>query len=185
MSITTLDPNTALVVIDLQVGVMTLQTAPLSTAAVAANAATLARAFRKRGLPVVLATMASRAPGRTEVPGPDTRAFPPNWTDLAVELDRQPSDLLITRHAFNAFYGTPLDLYLRRRGMTQIVLCGIATGVGVESTGRDAFDRGYNVTFAVDAMADRSGESHAYCVATGFPRLGETGTVAQISAHLA
>jgi nicotinamidase-related amidase len=183
MPITTLDPTTALVVIDLQVGIMAMQTVPYSPAEVAANAAKLARAFRARNLPVVLVNVAGMSPGRADVPRPSL-AFPPNWTDLAPELERQPSDLLVTKYSVGAFYGTALDLHLRRRGATQIVLCGIATGSGVESTARGAHDRGYHLTFALDAMADRSAEMHAHSVEKLFPRIGETGTTADILAKL-
>jgi nicotinamidase-related amidase len=184
MPITTLDPTSALVVIDLQVGVMAMTTLPYSPAAVVANAAKLARAFRARGLPVVLVNVAGLSPGRTEMPRPSLDAFPPNWTDLAPELERQPTDVVVTKYSVGAFYGTGLDLHLRRRGATQIVLCGIATGSGVESTARGAHDRGYNLTFAVDAMADRSAEVHAHSAAKIFPRIGETGTTEDILAKL-
>jgi len=183
MPVSTLDPVTALVVIDLQVGVMAMQTEPYSPAQVAANAAKLAHAFRRRNLPVVLVNVAAMSPGRTDVPRPSFQ-FPPNWTDLAPELDRQPTDHLVTKHSVGAFYGTALELHLRRRGATQIVLCGIATGSGVESTARGAHDRGYNVTFALDAMADRSAEVHAFMTTTLFPRIGETGSTADIVAKL-
>ncbi len=184
MPITTLDPTTALVVIDLQVGIMSIATQPRSPAEVVANAAKLARAFRGRGLPVVLVNVAGLSPGRAEVPRPSLAAFPPNWTDLAPELERAPSDLLVTKYSIGAFYGTALDLHLRRRGATQLVLCGIATGGGVESTARGAHDRGYHLTFAIDAMADRSADNHAHSVERVFPRIGETGTTAEILAKL-
>jgi nicotinamidase-related amidase len=183
MPITTLDPTTALVVIDLQVGIMSIQTQPYSASAVAANAAKLARAFRARNLPVVLVNVAGMSPGRSETPRPSF-AFPPNWTDLAPELERAPNDLLVTKYSIGAFYGTALDLHLRRRGTTQIVLCGIATGSGVEATARAAHDHGYHLTFAVDAMADRDAAIHAHSVEKLFPRLGETGTTDDILAKL-
>ena len=183
MPVSTLDPVTALVVIDLQVGVMAMQTEPYSPAQVVANAAKLAHAFRRRNLPVVLVNVAAMSPGRTDVPRPSFQ-FPPNWTDLAPELDSQPTDHLVTKHSVGAFYGTALELHLRRRGATQIVLCGIATGSGVESTARGAHDRGYHVTFALDAMADRGAEVHAFMTTTLFPRIGETGSTADILAKL-
>ena len=100
------------------------------------------------------------------------------------ELERAPSDYVVTKYSVGAFYGTQLDLHLRRRGATQIVLCGIATGSGVESTARGAHDRGYHLTFAIDAMADRSAEVHDWSVGKLFPRLGETGTTDDILAKL-
>jgi nicotinamidase-related amidase len=81
----------------------------------------------------------------------------------------------VTKHRVGAFLGTDLDAYLRQRGATQIVLAGIATSGGVEATARSAYDLGYNLTFAVDAMSDRSEEMHKYSTEKTFPRLGETG----------
>jgi nicotinamidase-related amidase len=183
MPITTLDPVTALVVIDLQVGIAAMPTTPYSPAAVIANAAKLARGFRTRELPVALVNVAGMSPGRADVPRP-AFAFPPNWTDLVPELERQPSDYLVTKHSRGAFYGTSLDLHLRRRGVTQIVICGISTSAGVESTARDAHDRGYHLTFVVDAMADSAVENHTHAIERIFPRLGETGTTADVLAKL-
>jgi nicotinamidase-related amidase len=85
-----------------------------------------------------------------------------------------PSDHLITKKSWGAFLGTSLDDYLRRRGVTQPVLTGVATSAGVESTARSAYDLGYNVTLVVDAMTDRDPGAHRYCVEKLFPRLGET-----------
>jgi nicotinamidase-related amidase len=77
--------------------------------------------------------------------------LPPDYSELENALDQQQSDILITKRQWGAFFGTDLDLQLRRRRVTGIVLAGIATSMGVESTGRQAFEHGYNVTFAVDA----------------------------------
>ncbi len=79
------------------------------------------------------------------------------------------------------YHGTDLDLQLRRRGITNIVLCGISTSIGVESTARDAWERGYNLTFVRDAMTDRSLEAHERSFEIIFPRIGEIGTVAEIA----
>jgi nicotinamidase-related amidase len=92
------------------------------------------------------------------------------------ELDQQEGDILITKQRWGAFIGTSLDDDLRKRGVTQIFLTGIATTAGVESTGRSAYDFGYNVAFVVDAMTDRSIDAHEYCVEKLFPRIGETTT---------
>lgn len=181
MPITTLDPVTALVVIDLQLGIAGMPCAH-PTAPIIDNAAKLARAFRARNMPVVLVNVAGLAPGRTET----KRAFspPPNWTELCPELERAPSDILVTKYNVGAFYGTGLEMQLRRRNATQLVLCGIATGSGVESTARAAYDHGFNVTFVTDAMTDRVAEVHAHCIERTFPRLGELGTTADVLALL-
>ena len=182
MPLTSLDPATALVVVDLQRGVIGLPTAhPVQD--VVANAAALAVAFRGRKLPVVLVTVAGRAPGRTEA---RVTAFPvaPEWFELVPELGRDPGDILVTKYTWGAFHGTPLDLQLRRRHVTQIVLCGISTSAGVETTARSAYEHGYNVTLAVDAMTDSSIDAHRNSIERIFPRLGETGTTAEVLARL-
>jgi nicotinamidase-related amidase len=166
-----LDRNVALVVIDLQKGIVVAATAQ-PAAEIIARASQLARAFRERGLPVVLVNVAGRAPGRTDA-GPPKMSFPPDWTELVPELDKQPSDYLVTKQRFGAFIGTFLDAYLRQRGVTQVVLAGISTSIGVESTARSAYDLGYNVAFVVDAMTDRDPDNHRHSVEKVFPRFGE------------
>jgi len=189
MTATTLDPTTALVLIDLQAGITSMATQPHAAPDVVARSAALADAFRERGLPVVLVRVTSRpdgsdaAQGRTEVPRGGAR--PEGWDVLADELTGHPEDVVVTKRNPGAFYGTDLDLQLRRRGVTQIVLAGIATSIGVEATGRAAFDHGYNVTFATDAMSDRDEVNHRHSVERSFPRIGETGTTEQILALLA
>jgi nicotinamidase-related amidase len=184
MPITTIDPVTALVVIDLQKGIVGMPTVH-PTAGVVAKAAELAKAFRRRDLPVVLVNVAGGPfpPGRSDGPAP---SFPraADFAEIVPELDRQPSDLLITKMQWGAFYGTPLDLHLRRRRVTQIVLCGIATSIGVESTARAAHEHGYNLTLVIDAMTDRSAEAHQNSVERIFPRLGEIGTTADVLSRL-
>ncbi len=88
------------------------------------------------------------------------------------ELDAQPCDLRITKRQWGAFYGTELDLQLRRRGIRTIVLAGIATNIGVESTARDAFERGYNQVLVEDAMASMAAEMHDFAVQSIFPMIG-------------
>jgi nicotinamidase-related amidase len=174
MPLTKLDPVAALVVIDLQKGIVAAPTIhPASE--IVARTAQLARAFRERGWPVVLVNVAGAAPGRTDA-GPRNFALPPDWTELAPELEPQPSDHRVTKQRWGAFFGTSLDEYLRGRGVTQIFLTGIATSIGVESTARSAYDLGYNVVLVVDAITDRDAESHRNTVEKIFPRLGETET---------
>jgi nicotinamidase-related amidase len=106
--------------------------------------------------------------------------LPPDWAELVPELERQPEDHLVTKQRVGAFIGTHLDDYLRRRGVTQVVLTGISTSAGVESSARSAYDLGYNVTLVVDAMTDRDPDAHRYCVEKVFPRIGETGTTSDV-----
>jgi nicotinamidase-related amidase len=111
------------------------------------------------------------APGRTDA-GPHKFSFPDDWTDLVPELEQHPEDYLVSKQRPGAFIGTSLDEYLRRRGVTQVFLTGIATGSGVEATARSAYDHGYNVVLVVDAMTDRDAETHRFFVEKILPALG-------------
>jgi nicotinamidase-related amidase len=182
MPLTKLDENCALVVIDLQKGLIGLPTAHPADEIVD-RAAQLARAFRKQLLPVVLVNVTGRAPGRTDAGAPKF-SLPPDWSELVPELDRQPGDLTISKQRWGAFLGTTLDADLRQRGVTQIVLAGISTSIGVESTARSAYDLGYHVTLAVDAMTDLVAEAHRHSVEKIFPRLGETATTDDVLRQL-
>ena len=177
--LTTLDPNTAIVVIDLQKGLVALPTVH-PAADIISRARSLADAFRARGLPVVLVNVAGGAPGRTEQKRP-TGPVPDGWTDLVAELDRQPGDIVVTKRTWGAFAGTDLERQLKARGVTQVVIAGVATGTGVEATARQAYEAGFNVTLAIDAMTDTRPEAHDYSIAKIFPRLGETGTTQEIN----
>jgi nicotinamidase-related amidase len=99
-------------------------------------------------------------------------------------LAPKPSDYVITKRQWGAFYGTDLDLQLRRRGIKTIILCGIATSFGVESTARDAYERGYDQIFAEDAMASRSAAEHEHTISHILPRIGRVRSTAEILAGL-
>jgi nicotinamidase-related amidase len=172
MPLTKLDDTAALITIDLQKGIVAVPTAHPADEIVE-RAAQLARAFRERGLPVVLVNVAGAAPGRTDA-GLPKLTLSADWAELVPELNPQPEDHLVTKQRWGAFLGTSLDDYLRQRGVTQIFLAGISTSIGVESTARSAYDCGYNVVLVVDAMTDRNAEAHRHSVETIFPRLGET-----------
>jgi nicotinamidase-related amidase len=189
MPITAIDPSSALVVIDIQKGIVGMPTVhPIDT--VVANVIRMVDAFRAKALPVVLVNVAWSADGgdalktRKQAPSP-AGSFPPGFSDLVAELRADATrDILITKRQWGAFYGTGLDLQLRRRGVTNIVLCGVATSIGVESTARDAWERNYNLTFAADAMTDRDPSAHDRALETIFPRIGEIGTTAEVLAML-
>lgn len=178
MAVTTLDPKTALIVVDLQKGIVAYPVVhPIGE--VVKRARALADAFRRRGLPVVLVNVAGGAPGRTEQPRPGG-PFPDGWTDLISELDQQPGDIVVTKRTWGAFASTDLEDRLKALGVTQVVIVGVATGTGVEATARQAYEQGLNVTLAVDAMTDMRPEAHDYSINHVFPRLGETGSAQQI-----
>jgi nicotinamidase-related amidase len=181
-----LDPKTtALVLIDLQQGIVARETKPHASKDVVARAARLADAFRGAGATVVLVNVAYASDDgdrlQTPVDSPAPLAnLPPEWSTLVPELGAQPGDLRVTKHQWGAFYGTDLDLQLRRRGIRTIVLGGISTNFGVESTARDGWERNYAVVFAEDAMAGVSAEAHQFAISTIFPRIGRVRSTDQI-----
>ena len=181
-----LDPRTtALVLIDLQKGIIGRETAPHAAADVVARCARLARACRERGALVVRVRVAFDASLRDRlappVDAPMPAAPPPvGWADLVPELDGGPDDVVITKRQWGAFYGTDMELQLRRRGIGTILLGGIATNFGVESTARDAWERAYHVVFVEDAMASFSADAHRFPVENVFPRLGRVRSTAEV-----
>ena len=177
-----IDSVTALIVVDLQRGIAIPPTVH-PVAEVLANAVSLASRFRSLGLPVVLVNVEGGAPGRSEQPAPASR--PEGWTELLPELGRRVEDITITKRTWGAFTGTGLDAILREREVTNVVLAGIATSMGVESTARQAHELGYNVTIALDAVTDRSPETHLNSTERIFPKLAETGSTSEIMALLA
>lgn len=183
MPLTMLDSRSALVAIDLQKGIVGLPLAH-DVAPVIAKAKLLADAFRARGLPVVWVNVAGGAPGRTEQP-PRSGEMPADWAELVAELDAQPADHRVTKKTWGAFTATDLHAYLQSHGVTQVVLLGVATSIGVESTARFASELGYNVSLVADAMADLRAEAHQNSLERIFPRLGEVGSSDEVLALLA
>lgn len=184
MPFTALDARSALIVIDLQKGIVSMPGTSHPTADVVRRSALLADAFRARGLPVVFVNVAGAAPGRTEQAR--TRVAPaPGWDELVPELGRQPQEHLVTKKTWGAFTGTDLEAHLKALGVTQLVLTGVATSIGVESTARQAHECGFNVSLVIDAMADLNMDAHVNSVTRIFPRLGETGDTEAMLALLA
>ncbi|WP_280244202.1 isochorismatase family protein [Nocardia abscessus] len=185
MTVTALDSSSALVIIDLQNAIINAPTVPYTGPEVLARAVELARAFHEHRAPVVLVRVTARADGSDAVPGRNETpslpgSLPEGWDVIVDDLAGHPDDITVTKRAWGAFYGTDLDLQLRRRGVTQIVLAGLTTSIGVESTARAAYEHGYHVTLATDAMADLNAEAHRNSVERIFPLLGETGSTTEI-----
>ena len=180
--------HTAVIVIDLQKGIAGLQGGPYSGAEVVANSAKLLDAARSTGAQPILVHVGRSVDGKdglkniSDEPIRIAGSMPPDWTELVPELNRQPNDIVILKRQWGAFYGTDLDLQLRRRGINTIILCGIATEFGVESTARDAYERGYEQIFAEDAMTARNADSHSNAITRIFPRLGRVRSTEQILA---
>ncbi len=174
----TVDPKrAALVLIDLQNGIVGMPVAPHTAETVVANGKALAAQFRAAGAPVVLVRVAfaadyADAPCKM-VDKPMVRpsgGLPAAWS-MFVEGLQQPDDIVITKRQWGAFYGTELDLQLRRRGIDCIVLGGIATNFGVESTARQAWELGYAVVLAEDACSSVAAELHAMTIGHVLPRI--------------
>jgi nicotinamidase-related amidase len=181
--------RTALVIIDLQKGIVGRQTAPHPSDVVVRNAAALADAFRENHMPVFLVRVSPSPDGKDALrPVADVtmplQTPPPDWAEIVSELGPKQGDFVITKHQWGAFYGTELDLEFRRRGIVSMVLCGISTNIGVESTARFAYEYGYNQVFAEDAMAALSSEEHQLTVTKIFPRIGRVRKTDEILSDL-
>jgi nicotinamidase-related amidase len=174
-----LDPkSTALVLIDLQNGIVAIPLVPISAADLVARGKSLAERFRAAGGLVVLVNvgfsddggdMLSQRVDQEPMKLPEG-GFPPGWTDLVPGL-AQPGDVLVTKRQWGAFYGTDLDLQLRRRGIRTIVLGGVATHIGVESTARQAWEHGYELVIATDATTSTAIEPHEASMRYILPRI--------------
>lgn len=177
MPLTILDPQSALIVVDLQKGLVGALSAPVWDSVVERSRA-LVTAFRANGQPVVIVTADGAAPGRTE----RNRHFdvPAGFADPLDELAVHPDDIAIVKQTWGAFTHNDLETQLKSLGVTQVVIVGVATSIGVESTARQAYEAGFNVVLAIDAMADLSPEAHDHSVASVFPRLGETGLANEV-----
>ncbi len=171
--------TTAFVVIDLQKGIasMGMQLAPHSIETVVQNAARIADAFRRDSMPVflvhVVASEADRlSPIADEQSWGGGAAMKKDWADIVPELGPKKSDIIVTKKQWGAFYGTDLELQLRRRGIETIVLCGVSTNHGVESTARFAYEYGFQQIFVEDAMASMSAEMHNAAINIALKRIG-------------
>jgi nicotinamidase-related amidase len=180
--------TTALVVIDLQKGIVGRPTQPHTAQDVIRNAAQLVQAFRKNSMPVFLVHVihapATMLKGESDTSFDRPAVLPPDWSEFVPEIAPVPSDIVIAKRQWGAFYGTDLELQLRRRGMQTIVLSGISTEYGVESTARFAYEMGFRQVFAEDAMASASAEAHNAAVGFIFKRMGRVRTTREILAAI-
>lgn len=182
--------ETALVVIDLQRGILALPAAPNSAAEVVERAADLCGAARAAGVLVVFVRVTPSPDGAdalrpiSDLPPHAPSQLSPDWAELAPELGVRPDDIIITKRQWGAFYGTELDLQLRRRRVKTLVLCGISANIAIESTARDAYERGYNLVLVEDAIAARSADEHAFVMRTVFRRIGRVRQTAEVLAAL-
>jgi nicotinamidase-related amidase len=173
-----LDPrNSALVLIDLQKGILGYSLTPVTSQELLERGRTLAERFRSARATVVLVNVAFSPDGADMLRQPVDQAqplpaggFPAGWSEFPSGL-MQTGDLQITKRQWGAFHGTELDLQLRRRGIRTIVLGGVATHIGVESTARQAYERGYELLIVKDATTSSDAEAHAMSMKHIMPRL--------------
>lgn len=181
--ITALDKNTALVLIDLQKGIVGL---PLATPItdILENAAKLVSAFRKANLPIVIVNVnpagAKWLNSRKEPSPAQNRPFKEDWLEITPEIETKPDDIFITKHTWGAFFETGLDEELKKKNVTGIVIGGVSTSIGVEGTARQASELGYNISFVKDAMTDMFADAHENSLKNIFPRMGEIGNTNDI-----
>jgi len=184
--VTVLDKNTALVLIDLQKGIVAMPLAN-SMERVLVNAAKLVAAFRKASLPIVIVNVnpaLNKRPATRKTPAAQSGAFKEDWLEIVDDIKTQPTDIFITKSTWGAFFETSLHEELQKRNITGIVLAGVATSIGVEGTARQATELGYNIAFAKDAMADRFADAHEHSLKYIFPRIGEVDDTDKIIEHL-
>jgi nicotinamidase-related amidase len=176
--------KTCLIVIDLQKGIAGMPTQPFDAKTVIDNAAKLANAFRRNQMPVflvhVVASPGTALHANADNAMPSRGEMPKDWADIVPELGPESTDVIITKRQWGAFYGTDLDLRLRRADLNTIVLAGIATTYGVESTARFAYEYGYQQIFAEDAMTDRSAEAHKNSIEFVLKRIGRVRKTSEI-----
>ncbi|MFL0197494.1 hydrolase [Clostridium sp. WILCCON 0269] len=176
--------KTALVIIDLQNGIVNRDLSPHTGVEVIQNASRLINAFTEKGGFVVLVRVSSIDGKDMLKPSVDLKTnptqFSKGWDSYVPEITNSKNAHTITKRQWGAFYGTDLDLQLRRRGIDTIVLCGISTGIGVDTTAREAFQHGYNQIFVEDAMTALTKEEHDYVCKHIFPRIGKLRTSEEI-----
>jgi len=185
--------HTALVLIDLQKGILSQALAPHDSAKVIGNSVALAKRFLHLKAPVVAvnvtfsADYAEAPPRAVDQPMPlPPGGFPEGWADFVPEIDALPGTLRITKRQWGGFFGTELDLQLRRRGVTTIVLGGVSTPIGVEQTAREAWQHNYDVVIAEDACSAGGGQAdiHTHSITRIMPRIARVRSTADVLAAL-
>jgi len=178
-----LDPKkTALVLIDLQNGIVGRDTKPYSAADVVERSCKLADAFRAKNAPVVYVRvlmsdfLSLPADEVTNLP----KDIPAHMSEIAESAGMQKGDLLITKRHWGAFAGTELERELRSRGIETVVLAGIATNIGVESTLRQGTGLGFAFVTVEDACSTFSDEMQKFAFSAIFPRLSKVRTTQQV-----
>ncbi|MFR8859077.1 MAG: cysteine hydrolase [Enterococcus faecium] len=179
--------KTAFVAIDMQKEIVNNGTlSPHTAASILTNNDSLAKTLKRTAaLKVLVNVDISTFPylsQQTDMGGMTAASVPPEFTDLLLKDSLKDTDnmLTITKYNPSAFFGTSLDLQLRRRGIETIILSGVATTNGVYATALDAFQHGYHVVLAEDACSDRDKESHQLFIKKIFPKTARVRSTKQI-----
>jgi nicotinamidase-related amidase len=183
MTLSSIDGNAALIVLDLQVATAALPTAPHPAPQIIERSARLARAFRAHGRPVVWVNVAGASIARTDVTM-EMGELPENWTDFPDELGIEDTDRTLTKYGWGAFHDDRLENLLRELSVEQIVLTGLTTSQAVESTARSAYERNFHVVIVTDAIGDLDPDAHTHSVDVVFPKLSELATTDEVLAEL-
>jgi nicotinamidase-related amidase len=186
----TFDPkSTALVIVDLQNFTIALNTVPIPTSEVLANSIRLALACRKAGVLVVLVRV-GHDQNKVPHPSPITDStfsgfeYGPDAKEIPAELGPAPGDVVVDKYNWGSFYGTNLDTHLRRRGIKTLIVGGLVTNIGVDTTMRQAHERGYDQVMVSDAVAAFSLEEHDFVLKFIAPRISRVRTTKQVLAAL-
>lgn len=184
-----LDPKkTALVVIDLQAGIVGRETAPHTSAQVIERSARLAKRLREKGGTVVYVRvdMANFLQLPVDTPMRDPKAPPPPAaaSELVPEAGFQQDDTLITKRHWGAFAGTELEQTLKDRGVDTVVITGISTNAGVESTVRQGTGHGFAFVVVEDACSSTDAAAHRFAFENTFPRLARVRSTEEVHTAL-
>jgi nicotinamidase-related amidase len=179
--------KTALVLIDLQNAVVGMHTAPYTAVQVVANSKKLAEAFRAVGAPVVYVRVDINDFMKLPVDQPynmGDKPIPAVASEIAPSAGFQPGDILVTKRHWGAFAGTDLEQQLKARGVDTVVLTGISTNAGVESTARQGTGLGFAFVLVEDACAGQDAEEHRFAFEKTYPRLARVRATNEVIAAL-
>ncbi|MGJ0389222.1 isochorismatase family protein [Microbacterium sp. CGR1] len=177
-----LPSTTALVVVDVQAGTLPNARA-VSAEDLVSHVGSLVEAFRDSDRLVAFVVSTGTAVGATEY-GPGGRVWPEGFAELAPGIANREGESVHPRAGWSAFAGTSLLEELTARQITDVVVAGLATTFGVESTARAAADLGLSVVVVSDAVSDPDPSGHERSLTRVFPALGRVRTTSEVLAAL-
>ncbi len=163
---------------------------PLSGAALIANCQQLLTKARAVGMPVIYVRVARR-PDLKDAPRPPLGTAPggggaPSLIEgsdgaaIVAELAPRPEDVVVTKHTTSPFHTTDLGVYLRRFGISTLLLTGYSTTGVVEGSLRDARDQDYDCVVVRDCCAAATVQEHDTCMDIIFPRMAWVASVEEV-----